>query len=118
MSTLTFRTRTGDLVEPASFSATEVKNEIGKVLDAVSARGIATITRHERPKAVILSMEEFEALVESRRDELSDLSRQFDAMFEAMQAPGAAKASRAALFDTPEKEMGRIAVKAATRRRR
>lgn len=118
MSALTFRSRTGDLVEPASFSATEVKNEIGKVLDAVSSRGIATITRHERPRAVILSMEEFEALVQSRQDSLGELSRQFDEIFSRMQEPGAAKAARAALFDTPEKEIGRVAVKAAARRRR
>jgi len=118
MSAITFRSRTGDLVQPASFSATEVKNEIGKVLDAVAAKGIATITRHERPRAVILSMEEFQALVESRQDALVDLSRQFDAMFAGMQEPGAARAARAALFDMPEKEAARIAVKGAAQRRR
>src|SRR6267378_1184553 len=90
MSMLTFRNRLGELVDVPSVAATRLKNEFGAVLEE-AARGAVAITRHDAPKAVLVSYEEFKALVNGRAQSLSDLDGEFDALLERMQSPKAKK---------------------------
>jgi prevent-host-death family protein len=125
MSTLTFRNRLGELVDVPSVAATRLKNEFGAVLEE-AARGAVAITRHDAPKAVLVSYEEFQALVNGRAQSLSELDAEFDALLERMQSPKAKKGVEAAFRASPA-ELGRAsvaarlskaAVKPARRRRR
>jgi len=110
-----FRNHRGELVEAPAFSASDAKNAFGRILDAAVRTGMVTITRHDEPRAVLLSMEEYRALSEARASALDALTGEFDAMLARMQAPGARKAMQSA-FDTPATELGRIAVKGARRK--
>ena len=122
MSTLTFRNRLGELVDVPSVAATRLKNEFGAVLDQ-AARGAVAITRHDSPKAVLVSYEEFQALVNARDRSLAELDAEFDALLARMQTPKAKKGVEAAFRAQPA-ELGRAAVaraaaaKPARKRRR
>ena len=70
------------------------------------------ITKHDTPRAVLLSYAEFEALTKSATPALDDLSERFDELLAAMQTPKA-KAGVAAAFDATPEELGAAAVKAA-----
>ncbi|HZT62940.1 MAG TPA: type II toxin-antitoxin system Phd/YefM family antitoxin [Burkholderiales bacterium] len=107
MSTLTFRNRLGELVDVPSVAATRLKNEFGAVLEE-AARGAVAITRHDSPKAVLVSYDEFRALVNGRSQSLSELDGEFDALLERMQAPKAKKGVEAAFRASPA-ELGRAA---------
>jgi prevent-host-death family protein len=111
-----FRNRHGELVEAPAFSASDAKNAFGQVLDAAVRTGMVTITRHDAPRAVLLSMEEYRALASARQSALDTLSGEFDALLAAMQAPGSRKAMQSA-FDTPPGRLGRIAARGARRKR-
>src|SRR5215510_12436182 len=96
MSKLTFRNSRGDLVDMPTVAATKAKNEFGAILErAIHGRAIA-ITRHDKPRAVLLSFDEFEALVEGRSDGFESLSTEFDGLLAQMQTPTARKAMKAA----------------------
>jgi prevent-host-death family protein len=111
-----FRNHRGELIETPVFSASDAKNAFGRILDAAVRSGMVTITRHDQPRAVILSMEEYRTLARARESALDSLSAEFDAMLARMQLPGTRKAMQAA-FDTPARELGQIAVKGARRKR-
>ena len=114
MSALTFRNSLGDLVDIPAIPATRMKNEFGAILERTLRNGAVAITRHDTTKAVLLSYEEFLALVKPRAPALDDLTAEFDAMFARMQTPAVRKATAAAFNATPE-QMGVAAVKAARR---
>ncbi|MGD2113972.1 MAG: type II toxin-antitoxin system Phd/YefM family antitoxin [Acidobacteriota bacterium] len=116
MSTRTYRNRAGELVEMMEISATRAKNTFGEVLDRLSAVGAISITRHDKPKAVLLSHEEFEALRRERSETLDELSARFDHLLEQMQTPAARRGMEAA-FDAPPEELGRVAVEQARHER-
>jgi prevent-host-death family protein len=99
----------------ASFTATDAKKEFGRVLDIVLRGGRVVITRHDQPKAVVLSMDEFTALTQATERTLETLSGRFDALLAGLQTPRARAGLRAAFEATP-KEIGRAAVAAARRR--
>lgn len=109
------RNRRGERVAVSSFTATDAKNEFGAVLETAIEKGIVVITRHAAPRAVLLSMEEFDALVGTREQELDTLSREFDALLEGMQAPKVRKAMKAAFGASPAR-LGKAAVAAVRRR--
>ena len=111
-----YRNHRGDIVEAQAFSASDAKNSFGRVLDAVERVGMVTITRHDEPKAVLLSMEEYRSLAGARQDSLDAMAGEFDAMLARMQAPGAHDAMQSA-YDKPARELGRIAVKGARGKR-
>src|SRR4051794_35319540 len=111
-----FRNHRGELVETPVFSASDAKNAFGRILDAAARAGMVTITRHDEPKAVILSMEEYRTLAGERESALDTLAGEFDALLARMQTPAARKGLKAG-FDTAARELGRIAVKAARRKR-
>ena len=112
MSTLTFRNSLGELVDVPTVAATRIKNEFGAVLEQAVRGGAVAITKHETPKAVLISYDEFQALVKARSPDLGDLTAEFDTLLGRMQTTTAAKGMKAA-FNASPAELGRAAVKAA-----
>ncbi len=110
-----YRNRRGEPVQIAEVTATDAKNAFGTVLETAIEEGVVAITRHDSPKAVLLSVDEFNALVEARGSKLDTLAREFDALLEKMQSPGARRGAKAA-FGASRRRMGKAAV-AATRKR-
>ena len=117
MSNLSFRNSDGDLVDVPSVPATRFKNEFGAIFEQAALGGAVAITKHNTPKAVLLSYAEFQALTRSSSPVLDELEDEFDALLAGMQTPGA-KAALAAAFDASPEELGRAAVKAARPKRR
>src|SRR4051812_1185405 len=116
MARHTFHNRPGELVEIPEVAATQAKNPFGDLLDHVAASGAVAIPRHDVPKAVLLSYEEFESLSSMRSETLDALSTKFESLLQRMQTPAARKGMEAAFKATPA-ALGRAAVKAARRRR-
>jgi len=116
MSALTFRNRLGSLVDVPVVAASEVKNRFGAILDQASQGGAVAITKHDVTKAVLISVEEFQALVAGRHSSLTALGAEFDDLLAKMQTPDARRGIRAAFTATPE-VLGKAAVKAARRKR-
>jgi len=116
MSKLTFRNSRGNLIDVPSVAATKAKNEFGAILEKATHGGAVAITRHDTPKAVLVSYAEFESLVRARSRTLDDLGSEFDALLARMQTPKARKGMKAA-FNALPAELGRAAVKATRKRR-
>jgi prevent-host-death family protein len=95
-------------------TATEAKTRFGPLLETAIAGGAVIITKHDTPKAVLISMAEFEALGGSRPPDLDALSAEFDGLLARLQTPSAGKALKSAFAAKP-KTLGRLA---ATRPRR
>jgi antitoxin Phd len=95
-------------------TATEAKTRFGPLLETAIAGGSVIITKHDMPKAVLLSMAEFEALGGNRSPDLNALSAEFDGLLDRLQTPAARKALKSAFAAKP-KAIGRLA---AVRRRR
>ena len=117
MPKLTFRNRRGLIINIATVAATKAKNEFGAILEQTLHNGAVAITRHEDPKAVLLSMAEFESLVQDRNAPLDELNEAFDELLSRMQTPRARTGVEAAFGASPE-ELGRAAVTVARQRRR
>ena len=111
-STVTFRNRDGKLVDVPMVTASRLKNEFGTVFEQAAVSGAVVITKHDTPRAVLLSYAEFEALTASATPALNDLSERFEELLATMQTPEA-KAGVAAAFDAIPEELGAAAVKAA-----
>jgi len=86
------------------------------MLETVMRGGAVVITKHDAPKAVLISVEEFETLPRSREVKLDTLTHYFDDLYDRMQRPGARAAMQAAFQATPA-QLGRAAVVGARRRR-
>ncbi|CPR04468.1 Phd_YefM [Mycobacterium bohemicum DSM 44277] len=113
MSTVTFRNRDGKLVDVPTVTSTRLRNQFGAVFDqATLGGGAVVITKHETPRAVLLSYPEFLALIESATPALDDLSERFDELLARMQT-AESKSGVAAAFDATPEELGAAAVKAA-----
>jgi antitoxin Phd len=110
-----YRNHRGEEVEVASFTASDAKNEFGRVLEAATHEGIVVITRHDAPKAVLLSFDEFNALAGARENKLVALSGEFDALLAKMQTPTVRRGMKAA-FGAPPARMGEAAVAASRKR--
>lgn len=110
-----FRNRRGERVEAASVTATKAKKEFGRVLEMVIRGGMVVITKHDAPKAVLISVEEFDALSQASQAKLDTLTKQFDALLARMQTP-TARAGMKAAFDASPKQLGRAALAVARRR--
>jgi len=98
--------------ELPTITATELKNSTADVFEQVAAKQAIAITRHEKPCAILLSVEQYEALTGQRPEWLEKLHEEYRGMLERMQGPeqraGAEKLFRA----TPE-ELGQAALWAA-----
>jgi prevent-host-death family protein len=90
---------------PASFSATEAQNNFGQVLSRARREGRVLITRYDRPEAVVLSIEEYEALVREESVDLQALDREFDEMLAQMQR-GEQRRAVDRLFSASAQDLG------------
>jgi antitoxin Phd len=116
MSTLTFRNNQGALVDVTKVPATSVKNQFGAILEKAARGGAVAITRHDTPKAVLLSYDEFESLVKARSRTLEDLGAEFNSLLTRMQSPKVKKGMEVAFHASPG-SLGRAAVKARRKNR-
>jgi antitoxin Phd len=105
----------GERVQSALITATDAKNEFARALETALRGRPVVITKHDQPKAVLLSMEDFQALAASAETKLNSLSAEFDAMLDRMQSHKAVGAMKAA-FDASPALLGRAAQRAARRR--
>lgn len=110
-----FRNRRGERVEAAAFTATDAKKQFARVLELVLQGGAVVITKHDAPKAVLLSVDEFTALAGATEGTLDTLSAEFDALLARMQTPRARAGMKAAFAASP-RELGKAAVAAARKR--
>jgi antitoxin Phd len=117
MASLTYRNSDGELVDVPTVAATKFKNEFGTIFEQAALGGAVAITKHNTPKAVLLSYTEFEALTKSRSPALDELTDEFDSLLAGMQTT-ASRSAMAAAFDATPDELGRAAVKAARASRR
>jgi prevent-host-death family protein len=115
MKKLTFRNSRGNLIDIPSVAATKAKNEFSAILDMAAHGVVVAITRHNTPKAVLISYDEFQSLVSARARTLDDLDGEFDALLAGMQTPRARKRMKAA-FNASPADLGRAAAKAARKR--
>ena len=74
------------------------------LMDAIAKSGQVVVTNHDKPQAVILSMETYDAILEALRQAsasddaaLDALRRRFDARLAALSAPDAGTALRATM---------------------
>ena len=80
-----FRNSRGETLEPSSVSASEAKSEFGRVLEMAIQGGAVVITKHGSAKAVLISVENFNAFSGAPQMKLDTLSREFDALLVRMQ---------------------------------
>lgn len=73
------------------------------------------ITKHDSPKAVLISMDRFNALTQAPQLKLNVLSEQFDALLARMQTAAARSGMEAAFHASPER-LGKAALAAARKR--
>jgi antitoxin Phd len=106
---------------PASYkdralvTATEAKNKFGHLLEKAMQGGVVVITKHDAPKAVLISMDEYTALASAPESSINTLSAEFDSLLMRMQRPGVRNAMQAAFHASP-KQLGKAAVVAARKR--
>ena len=115
MSALTFRNRSGGVVEMPRYAATKAKNSFGKMLQTAFRQGAVAITRRDEPEAVLLPLDEYKALVAASNSSLNELSAEFDSVLEQMQTPKVRRGMKQA-FDTSPSALGRAAVKHGRKR--
>ncbi|KAF0245363.1 MAG: hypothetical protein FD180_1678 [Planctomycetota bacterium] len=115
MTTSSLPTPTGDSVPMPSFPASALKNSAADVLEKVLTAGAVVITRHDKDKAVILSIDAYKRLLESRRDNLDVLRAKYGGLLAQLRTPAARRGARVA-FDASPEVLGRAAVKAARHR--
>lgn len=96
-------------------TATEAKTRFGPLLEkAIQGRAVV-ITKHDAPKAVLISIDDFETLSGAHHTTLEALSDEFDALLARMQTPKARVAMKTA-FEASPKQLGRAAAAAARTR--
>jgi|ERR1041385_4978138 prevent-host-death family protein len=94
--------------------ATSAKNQFGRLLESAMQGRRVVITKHDVPKAILMSMDEYNSLTE-KRPNLNLLTEEFDALLAGMQTPKARAAMRS-LFRATPKQLGRAALAAARKR--
>ena len=86
--------------EAVKTSATEFKQHVGKYLD-LARRGRVVIERQGRPAAVLISVEEYEALNPSASRVIDMLTEEFDGLVARMQQPRFQQAMEQAFAASP-----------------
>jgi prevent-host-death family protein len=99
----------------SSITATEAKNEFGRILEKAIKGGTVVITKHDAAKAVLISVDHFNALSRAGRIKLDTLIDEFDSLLDRMQTP-AAHAGMKAAFEASPRQLGKAAVAAARKR--
>ena len=106
------------VAEMPTITATELKNTTADVFEQVAARRAVAITRHDKPRAVLLSVEQYEALTgQQNPDWLEKLHEEYREMLDRMQGPEQRAAAERAFNATPE-ELGEAAVWAAQQKKK
>jgi len=101
------------VAEMPTISATELKNATADVFEQVASRRAVAITRHDKPRAVLLSVEQYEALTgEKNPDWLEKLHEEYRGLLDRMQGPEQRAAAEKLFKATPE-ELGEAALWAA-----
>lgn len=99
----------------SSVTATDAKNEFGRILEQAIQGQTVVITRHAAPKAVVISMDQFSALKHAPELKLDTLRGEFDEMLASMQGSQARARMHAAFHATPQ-QLGKAALAAARKR--
>ena len=99
----------------ASYTATEAKHKFGRVLEQAIHGATVVITKHDAPRAVLISMDQFKALQDAPQMKLDRLSEQFDALLDRMQTRQARRGMSVAFHASP-KQLGKAAVVSARKR--
>lgn len=89
------------MAEAVRASATDFKQHVGKYLD-LARTGRVVIERQRRPTAVLISIEEYEALNPAAARVVDRLSDEFDALVAEMQQPSFERAMERAFAAAPE----------------
>jgi prevent-host-death family protein len=110
MSAVSVRNSHGRMVRMESVSATVAKNSFSAILDKAVAGGIVAITKRDKPRAVVLSMDEYQALQSRAANPLGELHSEFDALFGTMQRPSA-RAAGSKLFSASSAKLGKAALR-------
>ena len=106
------------LAEMPTISATELKNATADVFEQVAAHRAVAITRHDKPRAVLLSIDQYEALIAQHNPPwLEKLHEEYGGLLDRMQGPEQRAAAERAFNATPE-ELGEAAVSAARRNKK
>jgi prevent-host-death family protein len=106
------------VAEMPTITATELKNATADVFEQVAARRAVAITRHDKPRAVLLSVEQYEALTgQQNPDWLEKLHEEYRGLLDRMQGPEQRAAAERAFNATPE-ELGEAAVWAAQQKKK
>jgi prevent-host-death family protein len=100
----------------SSVTATEIKNSFASVWDRMNAEGAVAITRHEKPRAVLVTVERFEELVRAGHPALEQLTEEFDTLLAGMQTTKARRGMAAAFKASPS-QLSRTAATAARKRK-
>jgi len=95
--------------------AATAKNNFATILDEVIQGRDVVITKHNNPKAVVISIEKFGALTNASTLNLGALTSEFNTRLARMQTVEAKNAMQAA-FDASPEELGRAALGAARSR--
>ena len=98
-----------------SYTATEAKNEFGRLLDQALQGITVVITKHDAPRAVLLSVDRFHALQQAPQVNLNQLTAEFDAALARMQTP-TSRAGMERAFNASAKALGKAALSAARKR--
>jgi len=99
----------------ASYTATEAKHEFGRVLEQAIHGATVVITKHDAPRAVLISMDQFKVLQDAPQMKLDTLSEQFDALLDRMQTRQARRGMSVG-FNASPKQLGKAAVASARKR--
>jgi len=100
--------------KPVTTSATDFKQHVGRYLD-VARTGPVIIQKQGRPTAVLLSVEEYDALSPSPSRVLDPLTEEFDALVARMQRPEFERAMEKVFAASPA-ELGAAHRRGAKRR--
>ena len=114
MSQITPRTSTrGSAAKLRAVPSSEAKKGFADLIRrVVHTNEPVIITRNNQPAAVLLSIDEYQRMVEAVPDPLAGLRQEFDQLLAAMQT-SKAKAGVDALFAATPAQLGTDAVKAA-----
>ncbi|MEX2374080.1 MAG: type II toxin-antitoxin system Phd/YefM family antitoxin [Dehalococcoidia bacterium] len=101
--------RSPEAGQVVTVSSTEAQNALGHLLDRVGRGARVVVTRYNRRQAVILSAEEYDALLAEEEVDLSALEREFDQLLARMQT-GEHQDAVEALFRMSGEKLGEAAV--------
>jgi antitoxin Phd len=106
------------LAEMPTISSTELKNATADVFEQVAANRAVAITRHDKPRAVLLSVAQYQALTgQENPDWLEKLHEEYRGLLDRMQGPEQRAAAEKLFKATPE-ELGEAALWAAQQKAR